>query len=159
MTAHSLELTRDGLIAALWQAAAPAGNRGAVPAAPPHEDDDARRLAAAIHIYDNEDALARRLALQAAAAGRPAFWTTAGYHSQKHCALQLAVHGQPTVEAALDQAALEGSEARLAALDTLVPLNRPALAVLALAYAGLGRWRDIADLEARCLSDMRAQEP
>jgi hypothetical protein len=42
-----------------------------------------------------------------------------------------------------------GPDAQQAAFDTLIPLNPPAVAALALAYLRLGRWRDIRDLEAR----------
>ena len=112
MTTHSLDLTRGDLIASLGQAAA---------------DDGRQRLLASIERYDNDDALARHYALAACAAGRPAYWTTAGYHAQTACALQLAANTMPTLAAALD-ACMSGAEpvAQRAALATLVPLNAAA---------------------------------
>jgi hypothetical protein len=150
MTAHSLDLTRSDLIAALAEAAADLRSPAAQPSRALAEDA-CRKLAYAIEIHDNDDALARREALAACHAGRPAFWTTASYHSQKACTLQLAAHASPTLEAALDDAYGSGlgPDAQAAALDTLIPLNPPAVAALALAYLRLGRWRDIQDLEAR----------
>jgi hypothetical protein len=87
VTVHSLALTKAGLIAALSPAAAAANPRAVASA---DVDENRRRLAIAIDLYGNDDALARRVVLSALAAGRPAFWTTAGYHSQKACVLQLA---------------------------------------------------------------------
>ena len=101
MTAHSLDLTRSDLVAALISAADSNG-----PAGPPaHVLVEVARgkLAAAIDSHHNDDALARRRALAACAAGRAAFWTTATYHRQKACTLQLAAHTLPTLEAALDE--------------------------------------------------------
>ena len=157
MTAHALDLTKAGLIAALVPSTAAMKADAAMPAVRALAGNGAQSLAAAIGIYDNDDALGRRYALAACAAGRPAFWTIAGYHSQKACALQLAVHTLPTLEAALDDAygPNQGTELQLAAFDTLVPLNRPAVAALALAYPRLDRWRDIEDLEARSSVDTR----
>jgi hypothetical protein len=154
MTAHSFDLTRSDLIAALTQPAADLRS----PAAQPSRalvEDACGKLAVAIDTHNNDDALARRHALSACAAGRAAFWTTASYHSQKACALQLAAHTSPTLEAALDDAYGSGlgTDAQTAALDTLIPLNPPAVAALALAYVRLGRWRDIQDLEARSMRD------
>jgi hypothetical protein len=150
MTAHSFDLTAADLIAALTSVSAELDSSSARPPRAPAEDA-CRKLAAAIAIHDNDDALARRQALAACAAGRAAFWTTASYHSQKACALQLAAHSFPTLEAALDDAygPGPGTDTQVAALDTLIPLNPPATAALALAYVRLGRWRDIQDLEAR----------
>jgi hypothetical protein len=139
VTVHSLDLTRSGLIAAL------------APAAPAHEPH--RRLAAAIELCGNDDALARRSARAACNDGRPAFWTTATYHSQKACVLHLAVHTEPTLEAAVECAygPHTGTELRHAAFDTLIPLNAAAMEALALAYARLGRLPDVAELETRSM--------
>jgi hypothetical protein len=154
MTAHSLDLTKSDRIATLTPATADLGPPAALSGRALVEGACAK-LAAAIEIHDNDDALARRQALAACTAGRPAFWTTASYHSQKACALHLAVHTLPTLEAAFDDAygSGVGSDTQAAALDTLIPLNPPAVAALALAYIRLGRWRDVQDLEARSMRD------
>jgi hypothetical protein len=144
VTVHSLALTRAGLIAAL---------RPAADAPDPSAEitEARRRLAVAIEIYGNDDALARRVALGALAASRAAYWTTARYHSQKACALQLAVHAQPSIEAALNYAYSPGKDAdvRLAALETLVPVNLQAAEALVLAYTSLGATDDVRALQAR----------
>jgi hypothetical protein len=152
MTVHSLDLTRSDLIATPTPTATVPGSR-TVQSGHDQTDEACARLAVAIDLHENDDALARRHALAACGAGRPAFWTTASYHSQKACALHLAAHTLPTLQTALaDAYGFDlGTDAQAAALDTLIPLNPAAVAALALAYAALGRWREIQDLEARSM--------
>jgi hypothetical protein len=100
----------------------------------------------AIDLYDNEDALARRKAIAAFEQDRPAYWTTAGYHSQKACALQVAVHEMPLPRAL--KMIWRGGD-YIAALDTLVPLNEQAAIALTVQYAEYGLWRDIEEVLAR----------
>ena len=105
------------------------------------------RLAAAIDLYDNDDALARQAALAAHARGHGAYWTKASYHSQRACQLQLAAN-QMALRSALRAAFKPGSD-WIAALDTLVPLNSHAASALAAEYAEYGLWRDESELLAR----------
>lgn len=145
MTVRSLALTKAGLISALSTPADAADPSAGT-------DEARRRLASAIETHGNDDALARRVALCAITAGRAAFWTTARYHSQKACILQIAIHAQSSIEAALDYAYSPGEAADfgIEALDTLVPLNHLAAEALALAYARLDATCDLDALLARC---------
>lgn len=161
VTVHSLDLTRAGLIAALAPAAPDGGIRPSPTAPVGNVGEPRRRLQEAIDLYGNEDALARRYALAACDDGSPAFWTTAAYHSQKACVLQLAVHRQPTLEAAVAYAygPQPGTDVLLAAFDTLIPLNMSAVKTLARAYAGLGQCHGVGELESRsmCKPQTRGQ--
>ena len=128
MTAHPLDLTRGDLVSSFRHAFA---------------DNGRRRLLAAIRRHDNDDALARHYALAACAAGRPAYWTAAGYHAQSACALQLAANTMPSLEAALDACCSgTGGRDQTAALDTLIPLNAAAEAALSVARRRLGGGSD-----------------
>jgi len=100
----------------------------------------------AIDLYQNEDALGRRKAIAAFEQDRPAYWTTAGYHNQKACALQVAVHEMPLPKAL--KMTYRGGD-YVAALDTLVPLNEQAAIALTVQYAEYGLWRDIEEVLAR----------
>ena len=101
----------------------------------------------AIDLYQNEDALGRRKAIAAFEQDRPSFWTSASYHNQRACALQVAVHEMP-LRKALACTYKPGSD-WIAALDTLVPLNLKAATTLSGAYADYGLWREEAELLAR----------
>jgi hypothetical protein len=105
------------------------------------------RLADAIDRYDNEDALARSVALAAHARGDAAYWTKASYHSQRACQLQIAAN-QMALRNALRATYKPGSD-WVAALGTLVPLNSLAAAAVAAEYAEYGVWRDESELLAR----------
>lgn len=97
----------------------------------------ARRLVdAAADLYDNDDFRARRLATACYADARPAYWTTASYHAQRHCELQLSAN-QMRLANALTFSLRPGDDF-LRALDTLVPLNAAAAAALSEAYAHHG---------------------
>ena len=106
-----------------------------------------RRLASAIALYDNDDELARRVALAAHARGEAAYWTKASYHAQRACQLQIAANQMPLTNA-LRMVYKPGSD-WIAALDTLLPLNSPAAMALAAGYAEYGLWRDEPELLAR----------
>src|SRR5262245_32382468 len=117
-----------------------------------------KRLADAIDLYDNDDALARRVALAACRREDAAYWTRAGYHAQRACQLQIAAN-QMALRNALRAAYKPGSD-WVAALDTLVPLSSRAAAALSAEYAEYGLWRDEAELlkrASRCGSTRAAQ--
>lgn len=103
-------------------------------------------LAGCIAVYDNDDALARRFALEAFEDDRPAYWTTAGYSAQRACLLQLAAHRMSLSDAL---AGTYHRDDRAAALDTLIPLNDQAAVALVAEYAEHGLWRDLDELMAR----------
>lgn len=107
----------------------------------------------AISVYDNDDAVARRLALAAFEQDRPAFWTTATYHSQKASLFQQAANYKPLLEA-LHYAYNRGDD-YIAALDTLVPLNDQAALAMVIRYSDYGIWRDTEELLARRYRRMR----
>lgn len=96
--------------------------------------------------FENEDALARRKATNAYTHDAPAYWTRATYHSQKACALQIAVH-EMTLPRALTMTYHGGDH--IAALDTLIPLNEPAAIAMVVRYAEYGLWREVDEMLAR----------
>jgi len=95
-----------------------------------------RLIDAAADLYDNDDYRARRIATGCYAEARPAYWTTASYHAQRHCDLQLSAN-QMRLPNAL-RFSLRPGDDFLRALDTLVPLNPGAAAALSAAYAEYG---------------------
>jgi hypothetical protein len=99
-------------------------------------------------LYENEDAQARRKAVAALEQDRPAYWTTASYHSQRACQLQVRAH-----ETSLPNAlrSTYHSADWVAALDRLVPLNEQAAIAVAVQYEEMGTFRDIDELLARRL--------
>jgi hypothetical protein len=125
----------------------------AEPAAELRADVD-RRLARAVDLYDNDDALARRVALCAHERGDPAYWTKASYHAQRACQLQIAANEMP-LRNALRLVYKPGSD-WIAALDTLLPLNGKAARALAAEYADYGLWRDEPELLARSSHRVRS---
>jgi len=116
-----------------------------------------QRLADAVDLYDNDDTVARRVALTADARGDAAFWTKARYHSQRACQLQIAANQMP-LRNALRATYKLGSD-WVAALETLLPLNGKAAAALAAEYAEYGLWRDEPELLARASHRARTTAP
>jgi hypothetical protein len=115
-----------------------------------------RRLADVIELYDNEDCVSRDWTVEAIVAGRPAFWTSATYHSQRACNLHLDVVAGASIQQALEaHYPVRLNHSRESALDTLIPLDRRAAAALSQAYADLGIWRDDDELELRRTSTRR----
>ncbi len=97
-------------------------------------------------LYENDDYLARRKAQTAYEQERPAYWTTATYHDQRACQLQIVVHEMP-LPRALKFAYKLGDY--IAALDRLIPLNEQAAIAMTVQYAEYGVWRDVEELLAR----------
>lgn len=115
------------------------------------------KLNAAIAFYDNCCDRFRELAVEAILSGRSAFWTTASHHSAR--AYELPVHinkGASIVEALEQEYPSHPQGKRLAALDTLIPLNLKAATALSIAYEDFGTWRDEAELLARAAASDRA---
>lgn len=115
-----------------------------------------RRLNVAVELYRNNDSVSREHALEAFMAGKPAYWTTATYHSQR--ALGLMDDLNRGCEFGIALAAnypAHCTKYRPGALDTLIPLNRRAAVDLVKAYDALGIWREVDELEARRKRDTR----
>jgi hypothetical protein len=139
MTAHSLDLTRIGLIQALTGA-----DRS--------EAEGKRRIEDAFTLYNNEFTLEVEYALKAYTQGHAAFWTTAGYSDQRAGNLLNSINLGSTIMGALAHWYPPGCpHGRDEALDTLVPLNRRAADDLVMAYAEYGLMRDAEELEMRRL--------
>jgi hypothetical protein len=118
---------------------------------------EARRLIdAAADLYDNDDFGARRIATACYVEARPAYWTTASYHAQRHADLQLSAN-QMRIASAL-KISLRPGDDFLRALDTLVPLNEPAAAALSAAYADYGSFVSEEELLARRVRRMPPTE-
>lgn len=116
------------------------------------------RLRGAVVLYRNPDGVTEREAMDAIASGRPAYWTTAGYSSQRACGLVYSINHGDTIADALAEhypARLNLRPKRVGALDTLVPLNRLASNELSEAYEEFGLWRDATELERRRSRDCR----
>lgn len=114
------------------------------------------RVNAAIAIYDNCCDLFRDLAVDAIIAGRSAFWTTASHHSARAYELPVHINKGASIAEALEReypAHMQGK--RLAALDTLIPLNLKAATALSIAYEDFGTWREEPELLARATRDLR----
>lgn len=115
-----------------------------------------RRLNAAVELYRNNDSVSREHALDAFFAGKPAYWTTATYHSQRAMGLMDALNKGCEFGIALAaNYPAHCTKYRPGALDTLVPLNRLAANELSEAYEDYGTWRDAEELEARRLRRTR----
>lgn len=116
-----------------------------------------RALKASVALYDNDDFASRETVLEAIAAGRSAFWSTAKYHNATACMLLDRVNRMPMDEA-LAFITDPHKLARMADfLDTLVPLNAKAENALALAYARhTPTWREEPELAMRRMRDCRA---
>jgi hypothetical protein len=115
-----------------------------------------RRLYAAISLYGFSDAVSMDHALEAFFEDKPAYWTTADYHSQR--AIGLMDDLNRGCEFGIALAAnypAHCTHYRPSALDTLVPLNIKAANALVKAYDALGIWRDAEELEQRRERDMR----
>ena len=110
-----------------------------------------RYLLAAIGKHSNNDDVSRDLAIDAIAAGRAAFWTTAGYSNQ--CAANLlndCNKGNSVENALLNWFAGRSADFKIrAGLDTLIPLNTKASIDLAAAYELCGTFRNERELEKR----------
>ncbi|EKF40863.1 hypothetical protein NA8A_18267 [Nitratireductor indicus C115] len=108
-----------------------------------------RRLADAIDLYDNEDGLSRDIAVEAIIGKRPAFWTTAKYHSAIACELVNDAN-RTSLEEAMENIPAHRRADMARYLDTLVPLNRLAANELSEAYETVaGTFRDCSELESR----------
>jgi hypothetical protein len=119
--------------------------------------DGTRRLKKAVAIYGN-DFSDKQKALDAFAAGRPAYWTTVSYHAVRAVSLMIAVNRGVEILAALESEYRHCSnDQKLAALDTLVPLNAEAAEALSQAYARFGLWRDAEELEMRRVRNCRGR--
>lgn len=115
-----------------------------------------RRLYAAIALYGFSDSVSVDHAFEAFFADKPAYWTTADYHSQR--AIGLMDDLNRGCEFGIALAAnypAHCTKYRPAALDTLVPLNIKAARALVKAYDALGIWREAEELEQRRERDMR----
>jgi hypothetical protein len=116
-----------------------------------------QRLNVAITLYANDEAFSRERALDAYIEGRPAYWSTASYHSQVACQLLDAANLMSPLDAALGIIPAHKRRNIEGYLDTLVPLNRAAAVELSRAYsAHTGSWRDEPELEARRVRDRAA---
>jgi hypothetical protein len=115
-----------------------------------------RRLYAAIALYGFSDSVSVDHAFEAYFEDKPAYWTTADYHSQRAIGLMDALNRGCEFGIALAaNYPAHCTKYRPAALDTLVPLNIKAANELVKAYDALGIWRDVEELEARRERDMR----
>lgn len=115
-----------------------------------------RRLDAAAALYGFNDSVSREHALEAFFAGKPAYWTTATYHSQRAIGLLDALNRGCEFGIALAaNYPAHLTKYRPSALDTLVPLNIKAANALAKAYDALGIWREADELEQRRQRDTR----
>lgn len=141
MNAHTLDLTRDGLVSALS-----ASERSPAEAV--------RRVDRAIARYGNPDDFARPLAIAAFTAGKPSWWTTQTYHNQRAKRLLTAILCRGV---AIEDVFAEAyptwleTKVRIGGLDDLVPLNILAANELSETYEMFGLWRDAGELEARRL--------
>ncbi|MHA6684458.1 hypothetical protein [Mesorhizobium sp. A556] len=123
-------------------------------------------LADAIAVYGNPDTVGREKAIDAIAEGRAAFWTMSSYSSTSNSGLPYTLNSGVGITEAIAEAYSDWryaynpklkTQQRLAALDTIVPLNRKAVNSLALAYERAGSFRDDAELELRAKRDTRRQ--
>lgn len=109
-----------------------------------------RRLNVAVELYRNNDSVSREHALEAFFAGKPAYGTTATYHSQRALGLMDALNRGCEFGIALAaNYPAHCTKYRPGALDTLVPLNVKAAIELVKAYDGYGYWREADELEQR----------
>lgn len=103
----------------------------------------------AIHGDKIEDAVMIDGAVAAYAAGRPAFYSTATYHSGRAiCLCNTANRTGDLIYAMQTEYAL-GAPGRIYGLNALVPLNDDAVGDLIAAYSSLGTWLDFDELVAR----------
>lgn len=115
-----------------------------------------RRLYAAIALYGFSDSVSVDHAFEAYFEDKPAYWTTADYHSQRAIGLMDALNRGCEFGIALAaNYPAHCTKYRPSALDTLVPLNIKAANALVKAYDALGIWRDVEELEARRRRDVR----
>lgn len=116
-----------------------------------------RHLQDAITIYGSDSTYDEEIALDAILAGRPAFWSTAKYHSA--CAgilLRNLNHGL-SFEDAIADAYCPWQRGNVEhGLDSLVPLNLKAANALSLAYSHhTATWHDEEELLMRRVRDCR----
>jgi hypothetical protein len=103
----------------------------------------------AIHGDKIEDAVMIDGAVSAYAAGRPAFYSTATYHSGRAICLCNTANRTGDLVRALHSEYALGAPGRVYGLNALVPLNDDAVGDLIAAYSSLGTWRDFDELVAR----------
>lgn len=123
-----------------------------------------RALFDAMTVYCNEDSVMRDKAIEAILEGRSAYWTTSTYSSAATSDLPYALNAGVDIDVAVDEAYPDRRFAadpdlqkrlRIAALDTIVPLNFKAAFALSITYSGRGIWRDEEELLMRSKRDMR----
>lgn len=103
----------------------------------------------AIHGDKIEDAVMIDSAVDAYAAGRPAFYSTAGYSSPRAICLCNTANRTGDLLFALRTEYALGAPGREYGLNALVPLNDDAVGDLIAAYSSLGTWREFDELVAR----------
>jgi hypothetical protein len=103
----------------------------------------------AIHGDKIEDAVMIDGAVEAYAAGRPAFYSTATYHSGRACCLCKTANRTGDLLCAMRTEYALGAPGREYGLNALVPLNDDAVGDLIAAYSSIGTWRDFDELVAR----------
>lgn len=103
----------------------------------------------AIHGDKIEDAVMIDGAVAAYAAGRPAFYSTATYHSARACCLCNRANASGDLLCALRTEYALGAPGRIYGLNALVPLNDEAVGDLIAAYSSIGTWWDFDELVAR----------
>jgi hypothetical protein len=116
---------------------------------PAHVARERIALLVAIHGDRIEDAVMTDFAVEAFAAGRPAFYSTASYHSGRAICLCNTANRTGDLVEALHQEYALGAPGREYGLNALVPLNDEAVGDLLGAYQSIGTWRDWDELEAR----------
>lgn len=117
-----------------------------------------RRLDQAIRIYDNPWTSVRKMALENLLAGKPGYWTSSTHTNAAGCgAVDAANTGEAELTAHVGRwvERIGVNDAVRCTLDTLVPLNRAATAMLLRVYEAHGHFRDEAELRQRAVVDRR----
>lgn len=110
-----------------------------------------RLLDRAVEAYGCDDDYSRRIAVEACASGRAAYWTRNSRHNSCACILLNNLNDGVSFEDAVADSYLPHQRDRIeGGLATLMPLNRAAVNALAKAYAQFtGTWFEDEELAAR----------